>query len=329
MTEHRSKKQKRDSLDGSCQILSELKRPEYPISNEFLLLLAKMKGKEIPTGKAKIFTCDKTDSLTTVLNTLSKRKIHSLPVLKATKQYYGFIDVLDVVRFVVDLCGEHVIRKVDFDLYALDAWKEAKVTDVMKYPLSIENPFHPMRESQSWLAVVEVLATGIHRVPLLDDNHDLVHLVTQSQVMRFISHHMESLGAKRNMLVRHIENSLQYVVSVATDQRLIDAFRLIKICNIGGVAVVNDKGALCGNVSAFDVKQITSTARWANRLFRPVGEFISDNVVYLHQSDTLENAITKFVLHKIHRIYVVDPDTREPIGLVTLTDVLKEVIRLV
>jgi len=235
-----------------------------------------------------------------------------------------------VVRFVVDLCGESVISKADFDLFALDAWKEAKVSDVMKYPLSLQNPFHPMMENQSLLSVVEVLASGVHRVPLLDANHDLVHLITQSQVVKYISQHIATLGAKKDMLIKHITNAIQYVVTVSADRRLIDALRLIKICDVGGVAVVNDKGALRGNISAYDIKKITATARWANRLFESAGDFVGDdNVVYLLQSDTLENAITKFVVNKIHRLYVVNPDTLEPIGLVTLTDILKEVLRTV
>jgi len=289
-----------------------------------LLLLAKTKAKE--SGTKKFSTSLKNDLLEDAFRNLIKRKVHALAVLNTTKKFYGFIEAIDIANFVVDLCGEDVITKADFDIFALETWKTSKVRDVMKYPVSRENPFHPMMESQSLLSVAEVLASGVHRVPLLNSQYDLEYIVTQKLVVKFINDNIDALGEKMNMPVKHMKDVLNYVVTISDDQRVIDAFRLIKICKIGGVAVVNQKGAIIGNISSLDIKKIASTARWANRLFEKTAKFVGSDPVYLLKSDTLQNAIHKFIHHKIHRLYIVQSSTLVPVGVVTLTDVLKEVL---
>ena len=47
-------------------------------------------------------------------------------------QYFGFVDMLDVVRYVTDLFGESVMSKNDFDLAKIEDFKSATVKDLMR-----------------------------------------------------------------------------------------------------------------------------------------------------------------------------------------------------
>lgn len=46
-------------------------------------------------------------------------------------QYFGFVDMLDIVRYVTDLIGETVMSKADFDLEKAAEFKHATVKDLM------------------------------------------------------------------------------------------------------------------------------------------------------------------------------------------------------
>jgi len=300
-------------------------KEQWPVSDEFLLLLAKTKDTDLHPGKKVILKCQRSDSLTSVFKTLSSNKILSMPVLTKSGKFWGFIDILDIIKFMVDLVGEHIYSKKDFDFFALEEFQNSKVKDIMKYPVAKLNPFHPVMSTQSLLSVCEVLSTGVHRVPIINGEQELVNIVTQSSMLKFIYDHMEQIGGKRKMKLKWMAMSDQYVLSVNQHEKAIDAFKLMKICKVSGVAVVSDHDKLVGNISAHDIKRITSTARWISRLFTEASTFVQQAPVCVKKTDTLETLITTLVNNKIHRVYVVD-DKHVPIGVLSLTDIINELI---
>jgi len=88
---------------------------------------------------------------------------------------------------------------------------------------------------------------------------------------------------------------------------------------------VDDNGILIGVLSGRDIKRISSTAAWISRLFKPVSEFIHNKPVVVRPDDTLAHAIEKCVDNEVHRLFVVNDD-HEPIGVLSLTDILRELL---
>jgi len=134
-------------------------------------------------------------------------------------------------------------------------------------------------------------------------------------------------------------------VSVLHSERTIDAFKMLKVCNVSGLAVVDDNGKLIGVLSGRDIKRISSTGAWISRLFKPVrvwsvpsssarflhtfplqvSEFVHNKPIVVRPDDSLSHAITKCVENSIHRVFVVNED-HEPIGVLSLTDILRELL---
>jgi len=91
--------------------------------------------------------------------------------------------------------------------------------------------------------------------------------------------------------------------------------------------LVDDNGMLVGVVSGRDIKRISSTAFWVGKLFKPVSEFVHNAaLITVRPEDTLGTAIAKCAEHNVHRVIVVN-DAREPIGVMALTDILRELLR--
>jgi CBS-domain-containing membrane protein len=114
------------------------------------------------------------------------------------------------------------------------------------------------------------MAKGHHRIPVLDGEKNLKHIVSQSAMIKYIYDNRSTLGSKRTMKVKYLDSASGFVVSVLHDEKAIDAFKILKICGVTGVALVNDDGSLMGSLSASDLKKIHSSAKWVPRLFNPV-----------------------------------------------------------
>jgi len=57
-----------------------------------------------------------------------------------------------------------------------------------------------------------------------------------------------------------------------------------------------------------------------------VSEFVgASKPITVRPDDTLAHALIKCVDHNIHRVFVINDD-REPIGVVSLTDILRELL---
>jgi len=226
-------------------------------------------------------------------------------------------------------------------------WKKKKnfatktVNDVMTYPLSTRNPFHPVREGFSALAVVEALAKeeNLHRVPVVDKDRQMFNLITQSQVLDFLNKNLSKLGAKANMPVGEIKGVLKPVISVTEDSLAVDAFNLMVEKNISGLAVVDEHGKLKGNLSLRDIKLISYDARLFWRLQQTVKNFIAKlraewqtkhgrprKLKKVKSTATLQEVIKTLAENKIHRVYIYDPTTKKAEGVISLKDVLLEII---
>lgn len=57
--------------------------------------------------------------------------ILSMPVLNQDNTWFGFLDILDVVTWLVDLLGEQVASEEDLDITSRKEFLSAKVKDIM------------------------------------------------------------------------------------------------------------------------------------------------------------------------------------------------------
>jgi len=319
----------------------------YPASEKFLRLLIISKAEYVRPPDNKIFVAQRTDKVIDVWKGLVEHKFLSVPVLQKTKnKYYGFVDMYDIVRFVVEFFGETDQLKNSEDWLKMASasaeFKEKTVNDIMKYPLTRRNPFHPINNGYSLFAAVEALARekGLHRVPIIDQDRRLFTVITQSQLIKILGLNLDIVGDVKNKPVMATDRYLQDVYTVHEDSIAMDAFRLMAEKEVGGLAVIDSDGKLTGVISVRDLKAISTDARMFWRLYQTVKNFLLKirkennetggdrprSVVTVKPADTLETVIHRLAEHDIHRIFVVD-DHKKPIGVISLKDVLYEIIK--
>jgi CBS domain-containing protein len=262
---------------------------------------------------------------------------------KTGQKYYGFVDVADIVQFIVDHFGESKLRgEEDFwkNVALEEEFQKATVRDVMRYPLTLRNPFHPIKVGFSLLSAIELLAKeeNLHRIPVVDDQRQLKGLVTQSHVIRFINQHINEVGPKKDKPVGEVEGVLKPVVCASVKDEALSAFQKMIRTNVSGIAVIDDSGRIVNNLSLRDLKAIAPDARLFWRLYQTLDAFLrrlkedyekKHNRPHSPQTvtvdDTLETVVKKAAEHRIHRVFIIN-DQRQPIGVISLKDVLREFI---
>lgn len=116
----------------------------------------------------------------------------------------------------------------------------------------------------------------VHRLALIDNAGELCHVVSQSDVIKFI---FENLGEFGDDVAKFTAEELgfvmgeDHVVKVSPECPAIDAMILMENKDISAVAVVNAHGAIIGNFSISELRNIMS--EHFGSLALPVGEFLA------------------------------------------------------
>jgi CBS domain-containing protein len=99
-----------------------------------------------------------------------------------------------------------------------------------------------------------------------------------------------------------------------------DAVKAMAERNIGSVLVVDDGGRLVGIVTERDITRKVLARAKPLRATR-LEEVMTRNPEYVTPDDTLEEAWLKMARLRVRHMPVVDPETRRPLGVVSVRDV--------
>jgi len=322
--------------------------PDAPIEvSAFVLLLSNTKVESIWTRESKIFFAMRNDTIKSVFKGLIQHNFSSCPVLQKTKnKWYGFLDIANIVKFIVQHFGEATLAEHTDIMKLLEEtenFKDLQVSDLMKNPMGILTPYHPIYMGYSLFSAYEVMArSNLHRLAIVDTNRQLVSVVTQSQMVEFTFRNISLLGAKGSKLVKDMPYNLHEVFHVKPSDIALKAFTVMSEKNVSGIAVLDDNGILVDQISMRDLKAMAPNGRLFWRLYKPVSDYLEnvkkshtdthakerpDTIVTVTPNDTLETVLGLLVHHRIHRVYIVEsPQNKKPLGLITLRDIMLEAI---
>jgi CBS domain-containing protein len=291
----------------------------------------------LKTEENKIFICKKDDKLVDVWKGLVKHNFHSVPVLlKNSSKYFGVLDLHDICKFVLNHFGKEELQTIE------DFWKHVEksnklkniaVDDVMKSPLTRENPFKPVSTGYSLHFALELMAreTNLHRIPIISKERKLVNMLTQSRLVQFFHENKKILGNRLNKPISLLGTSTSGVISVKDTQLAIDAFTLMQTHDITAVAVLDSKGHLTGVISETDLKTISEDGSLFYKLHQDAKTFVklvgakSKKLVVAKFGDSFGEVIDKLSETHVHRAFVVN-DENKPTGVIALKDIIADIM---
>eukprot|EP01118_Nematostelium_gracile_P002785 TRINITY_DN130_c0_g1_i1.p1 TRINITY_DN130_c0_g1~~TRINITY_DN130_c0_g1_i1.p1 ORF type:complete len:336 (-),score=99.55 TRINITY_DN130_c0_g1_i1:126-1076(-) len=286
-----------------------------------------------------LVTIDSKQNVSSAFKALVTKNIYSAPVYDVTsKDWLGFIDLLDIVTYIVDIFEQqesfHTKDKSNLDFYdLLEQVKEFDLGDAGKIVgLATGRSINLIPSGSTVQQALEILlkTQGAHRLPIVNGK-ELKSVLTQSALLSFINDHLKSLPASiRGKTIKESGIGLKKVISVRMDTKAIEAFRLMVKNRIHAVAVLDEKGHIFSNLSAKDIRILEKDALFT-KLYKSTLDIVqlirAENLNAVMPSFTItadctiEDAIKKLVVCKVHRLYVEDAQ-KNPIGVVSLGDVL-------
>ena len=288
---------------------------------------------------------------------MADRKIVCAPVTNAAGECFGFVDMMDLMTFMLaKVASSFRIKTTDPGALAMRLgkvsdekaeWYTTACKDIMD--LSGRNPWRPIKKGYSFLDAAMQLGTGIYRLPLLDTDEKVLCLLSQSNLMKTINADPKNrLGKMKSMTADELGGKKD-VVTICVDELAMEAFKLLEEKKVSAVAVVKTDGTLVGEMDSDSLKMIgiqfsmlaspiwqcyegfdgsgASMRQWNNTTDHEsrsdVVAPLPDNTCTL--TTTMEDMVKTVVSGHHRRLWVVD-DAKKPIGVVSLTDLVNAVI---
>jgi CBS domain-containing protein len=296
-------------------------------------LLAKHILEEEP--QFKLVCIDENQTVAEALEILKDSKIISLPVRNAKNTLVGMLDVLDLITLCVTKFSKVSIMAYD-SWQQMEEFAEKKVKDLLN--ISGRNNWCSVDYKAPLVTLTSFLSKpNFHRIVVLNEVKDVVGIISQSKLVEVLYNKRESLSDKLKITAKELARSP--VESIDMNKFVIDAFRKIWDQQVTGIAVVDEQGKLVGNISASDLTRThyKPIGPIIHDLYQPIKYFnyirtsSKDKIlmaempryppITVQPNDTLEAVMKTIVENKIHRVYLVD-DNSKPVGVISLGDII-------
>jgi len=242
----------------------------------------------------------------------------------------GFVDVLDLITFVIETTeqtGKDITKETMENLkWEGKCFERGQSGHLVN--LSRADPFVKISSNASLLDAVKLMTKEIHRLAVIDPGtpeNTISNIISQSDIVHFITTHGIWLGTRLERSLSQVGLSALGVSTIQEDMNTLATLCHMRDFKLSGVGIVDAKGKLVANFSGTDLIGLTQDK--FQYLALPVKEFIKMHgyakpPVCCKSSDSVEILLLKMMVHKVHRVYLVD-DAMLPTGIITMTDIMQ------
>jgi CBS domain-containing protein len=251
------------------------------------------------------------DTIKKAMVIMAENEYLSLPVMY-NSEIVGIIDALDICCLLAD--------KND-----LDVVYNTLIQEAINY--SRKDPFVPLYQSGPFSALLNILSSGVHRCPIVDNKGAFIGVISQIDVIILLADtygvqlekNLSLLGSKTIEELGMLNN----VNSVPETATVFDCIKAMAFYKVSGVPLVNSKNEVVGN---FSISDIVRKIHKKEDLEMTLKDFIKTPLswpVTTYPTTTLVKVIKQLNAELLHRIWIVD-DNNQPRGVVSLTDVVRQ-----
>jgi len=288
--------------------------------------LNRVKVKDLVDDR-KIATVLHNQKVSVAFEKLIEERILSLPVYLGRGKYGSSVDIIDIVHYVLNAASDEDVRAG-----RLDGVLNAKTCEEIAN-ISGRNAFLPVEQEMPLARAIELMSKkkkNAHRISVIDAGGELLHILTQSQVLRFLYQNLDQFPDIKNKSVADLHLVKRDVLTVTPNDQVKSAFEKMLTNHVSALAIVNEEGKPIGNFSATDLKLIGMDGDLFAKMLGTVGEFkqhipvdgVVAQLISVTMDTPLDKVIQQFVVARVHRVYIIDPETQNLQGIISLGDLL-------
>jgi len=271
------------------------------------------------------------DPLFLALSKLADADILAAPVLGDANEYCGFLDMMQLVNYVIELCG--CDTNLALGLSKNRTFRQTRVSQIM-------GPSPPgIPDGSSMYLALELLAiTGLQRLAVLNIYNNVLSIVTQSMLIEWLADNVQLMSEQMRNTPVHVIKPYSWVIAVNEDQPVLAAFKIMQKRSVSGIAVLDYRDRIVDVVSARDLRGLgSSSLSFAGLLssVKALKETVRKQypaqtpakVQVVTGTDTFEELLLCMATNKVHRVFVVrSRESAAPINTISQTDVLRFVL---
>ncbi|KAF0454256.1 CBS-domain-containing protein [Gigaspora margarita] len=179
-------------------------------------------------------------------------------------------------------------------------------------------------------ATLKAFSKRIHRTLVIDYNNKIPpFILTQSDVIKYVQAHLECLPTidfKSSLQSLGLINKERKIIIGHDNETALNVYRRLAENKLLGIAIVNSKKELVGNLSASDLRGLSYES--IDSLVLPVLEFLAKlgnpkllDPITATPECSLEMVLKLLTDNRIHRVWITD-DKRNVKDVITLTDLI-------
>lgn len=246
-------------------------------------------------------------------------QILSVPIYKQLRtQFSAFIDLYDILFYVKDYLNESDrMKQVLINTKCLDilSGKPESCTAV--------------NDTITIQQAIDILSkNSVKRLAILDENGCFESVLSQSRLVRYLGNRPEcDLGEIAQTMVGASNIGSSPVLTIRKDEKALTAFLTMLNNDIGGIAIVNSKDKVIGNISISDLRAIGTEGELCRKFTLTCEEFIIQNsthrLVTVVPSDRFLSVLWHLRSRWVHRVYLIsDEEKKECLRVIAVSDVL-------
>ncbi|XP_068593240.1 5'-AMP-activated protein kinase subunit gamma-1-like, partial [Cebidichthys violaceus] len=282
----------------------------------------------IPTS-SKLVVFDTTLQVKKAFFALVANGVRAAPLWESKKQsFVGMLTITDFINILTRYYKSPMVQIYELEEHKIETWRELYLQETFK-PLVHISPAASIFE-----AVFSLIKNKIHRLPVIDPvSGNALYILTHKRILKFLQLFVCEMPMPLFMTQTLEDLSVGTFTNIAfihPDTPLITALSVFVRRRVSALPVVDRNGKVVDIYSKFDVINLAAEKTYNNldvtvtQALRHRSQYF-EGVMKCNKLETLETIVDRIVKAEVHRLVVVDEESRI-VGIVSLSDILQALV---
>ncbi|XP_022621503.1 5'-AMP-activated protein kinase subunit gamma-2-like [Seriola dumerili] len=282
----------------------------------------------IPTS-SKLVVFDTTLQVKKAFFALVANGVRAAPLWESKKQsFVGMLTITDFINILTRYYSSPMVQIYELEEHKIETWRELYLQETFK-PL-----VHISPDASIFEAVYSLIKNKIHRLPVIDPvSGNALYILTHKRILKFLQLFVCEMPMPAFMKQTLEELGVGTYANIAyihPDTALITALSVFTHRRVSALPVVDHHGKVVDIYSKFDVINLAAEKTYNNldvtvtQALRHRSQYF-EGVMKCNKLETLETIVDRIVKAEVHRLVVVDEESRI-VGIVSLSDILQALV---
>uniref|UniRef100_A0A7N8XGY4 Protein kinase AMP-activated non-catalytic subunit gamma 2 n=1 Tax=Mastacembelus armatus TaxID=205130 RepID=A0A7N8XGY4_9TELE len=278
----------------------------------------------VPTS-SKLVVFDTTLQVKKAFFALVANGVRAAPLWESKNQsFVGMLTITDFINILTRYYKSPMVQIYELEEHKIETWRELYLQETFK-PL-----VHISPDASIFEAVHSLIKNKIHRLPVLDPlSGNALYILTHKRILKFLQLFVSLPIRPQHCELDHSDVAVYHFLSVYYTP-LIAALTVFTRRRVSALPVVDCNGKVVDIYSKFDVINLAAEKTYNNldvtvtQALRHRSQYF-EGVMKCNKLETLETIVDRIVKAEVHRLVVVDDESRI-VGIVSLSDILQALV---